>query len=198
MMKRMGLLSMVFLVMILSTGRAYDEVIRTEKDNLVIEDIPEIPEKIVDRMFQYQNTRSASIHNWDPGGKGMLISTRFGETSQLHFIENPGGARRQITFFMEPVSEATMCPDRARNGFLFTKDVGGGEFYQIFYFDMDTGEYAMLTDGVSRYGDVIWSNQGDRFAYFSTERNGRDWDIFVGDPDEPGEGRPILEEYLLN
>ena len=168
------------------------EVERREIGNLVIENIPDIPQEIVDRMFQYQSTRSAAIEDWAPGG-GMLISTRFGDTRQLHFVERAGGARRQVTFFPEPVSRAAICPDPARNAFLFTKDVGGGEFYQIFYFDMEEGKYTMLTDGTSRHGNVVWSHRGDRFAYYSTRRNGRDWDIYVGDPDEPGRGVPVLE-----
>jgi dipeptidyl aminopeptidase/acylaminoacyl peptidase len=167
---------------------------RKEEGNLVIEDIPDIPQQIVDRMMQYQNTRSAYIHDWESGGRGMLISTRFGNTYQLHFVERPGGTRRQITFFTEPVSEATLCPDIDRRGFLFNKDIGGGEFYQIYYFDMNNGEYAMLTDGSSLHGDLRWSNRGDRFAYFNTQRNGRDWDIYLGFPDKPGGGIPVLEE----
>jgi dipeptidyl aminopeptidase/acylaminoacyl peptidase len=187
--------TLVLLSIILGSGSSLGaDVERREIGSLVIENIPEIPEPIIERMFQYQNTRSAYIDDWAPEGKGMLISTRFGDTNQLHFLERPGGARRQITFFLEPVSQATMCPDPSRKGFLFTKDVGGGEFYQVFYFDMESGEYSILTDGTSLHGEVIWSNRGDRFAYFSTQRNGRDWDVFVGDPDEPGGGLPVLEE----
>ncbi len=192
---RYGISTLVLLWAILASGTMIvADIERREIGNLVIENIPEIPDPIIERMFQYQNTRSASIDDWAPEGRGMLISTRFGDTNQIHFIERPGGARRQVTFFLEPVDQATMCPDPARNGFLFTKDVGGGEFYQIFYFDMESGEYTMLTDGTSRHGDVKWSNRGDRFAYFSTQRNGRDWDVFVGDPDESGGGIAVLEE----
>ena len=51
----------------------------------------------------------------------------------------------------------------------------------------------MLSDGTSRNGGQNWSNAGDRFAYFTTQRNGRDWDIRVMDV-ETGEDRAILEE----
>jgi dipeptidyl aminopeptidase/acylaminoacyl peptidase len=194
MIKKVIYPSVVILVLILSSIQASAGVVRKEIGNLVVEDIPEIPEEMVERMLQYQNIRSAYIYDWDPGGKGMLITTRFGDTRQLHFVENPGGARRQITFFPEPITDATMCPDPSRNGFLFTKDIGGGELYQIFYFDIADGEHMMLTDGSSRNGDMIWSNKGDRFIYFSTKRNGRDWDIFMGDIERPGEETSILDE----
>ena len=75
------------------------QVDRVEKGNLVIEGIPEIPERIETRLQQYNNTRSAGLSGWLPGGDGMIIATRFGEVSQLHVVEMPGGARQQITFF---------------------------------------------------------------------------------------------------
>ncbi|MDD3642069.1 MAG: alpha/beta fold hydrolase [Candidatus Krumholzibacteria bacterium] len=166
---------------------------RREEGNLVIEGIPEIPRRIEERMIQYQNTRSAAVQDWSLDGSGLYISTRFGETSQIHFVGAPGGARRQITFFDEPVYGAAVCPAPSSNGFLFGKDVGGGEFYQLFWFDVPTGRYAMLTDGASRNGGAVWSNAGDRFVYYTTRRNGRDWDLWVMPAGDPDGARPVLE-----
>ena len=84
---------------------------KKEIGNLVAEGIPEIPQVLMDRMNQYQNVRSANLSSWNPDGTGMLISTRFAETSQLHFIDHPGGARKQITFFKEPITSGSYCPD---------------------------------------------------------------------------------------
>ena len=80
-----------------------DGVERREEGNLVIEGVPEIPQRIIDRMVQYINTRGASMRGWDAAGEGIFISTRFGETNQVHYVDVPGGTRRQITFFNEPV-----------------------------------------------------------------------------------------------
>lgn len=169
------------------------EIERREQGNLVIEGIPEIPRLVVERMLQYQNTRGASVQGWSADGLSLYIGTRFGETSQIHRVTAPGGARTQVTFFDEPVMGAAVCPDGARNGFLFGKDVGGGEFYQIFWFDVATGRYAMLTDGESRNGGFRWSNAGDRFVYYTTLRNGRDWDLYVMPAGEPERARPVME-----
>jgi dipeptidyl aminopeptidase/acylaminoacyl peptidase len=171
-----------------------DEVARREEGNLVIEGIPEIPRRIEERMIQYQNTRGVSVQDWSVDGSGLYISTRFGETSQIHFVAMPGGARRQITFFDEPVYGANVCPDFSANGFLFGKDVGGGEFYQLFWFDVPTGRYTMLSDGESRNGGAVWSTAGDRFVYYTTKRNGRDWDLWVMPNGDPEGASPILEE----
>jgi dipeptidyl aminopeptidase/acylaminoacyl peptidase len=167
---------------------------RIEKGNLIIEEITEIPQRIIDRMYKYQSTRSAAIQDWTADGEGMIISTRFAETTQLHLIESPGGARKQITFFPEPVREAFVSPNLSINGFLFTKDVGGNEFYQIYFCNLSNGEYKLLTDGFSLNGLPNWSNDGKKFVYYGTERDGRNWDIYLTDMDTPDKAKRILEK----
>ncbi len=90
--------SIIFLIISLGNGGEVKQI-----GNLIIEEIPDIPEVVQERTRQYQNVRSAWISSWNPSGEGMLISTRFAETSQLHFLKEPMGMRQQITFFDEPV-----------------------------------------------------------------------------------------------
>ncbi len=182
------------LVIFLPTIFLFSQVERKEIGNLVIENIPDIPQSLKDKIFQYQNTRSASFQDWLHNDEGILISTRFAETSQIHKLKKPGGAREQITFFNEPVGGASLCPDKNKNVFLFSKDVGGGEFYQIFSYDLDNGSYKMLTDGNSRNGGANWSNKGDKFSFYSTKRNGTDWDIYLADVNDPEKAELVLSE----
>ncbi len=166
---------------------------RKQFGNIVTEDIPEIPDRIVEKMNQYQNVRGASFADWSPDGKGMLISTRFGETNQYHFVEMPGGARKQITFFREPVGSGRFIPKKDKRVFLFTKDVGGGEFFQLYSFDMSNGSYEMLTDGKSRNGGGLWNNSGTHFTYTSTKRNGKDNDIYLASATDPKNAAMLVE-----
>ncbi len=93
----------------------------------------------------------------------------------------PGGARTQMTFYGDRITDASYQPHKG-DYFLFRKDVGGGEWYQIFRFDVASGDVTMLTDGKSRNSDFVWSNKGDRIAYASTLRNNADLDFYVIDP----------------
>ena len=162
---------------------------RIERGNLVIEDIPEIPAELAERMNQYQQVRTAAFEGW-LGRDSVLITTRFAETSQVHRVSFPLGMREQLTFFAEPVAGAAPAPDG--RGFLFTKDVGGAEQYQIFYFDLARGGYRMLTDGRSRNTDPKWSNAGGRYVFSTTLRNGKDTDLHVGTLDGKI-STPVLE-----
>jgi dipeptidyl aminopeptidase/acylaminoacyl peptidase len=167
---------------------------RVERGALVTEGIPELPTELMQRLRQYQDSRSAVFADWLPGDHGLLISTRFAETRQIHRVAMPGGAREQLTFFEEPVYRAAASPDPAVHGFLYERDVGGSEFYQIYFFDLATGQSTLLTDGKSRNGNVVWANDGRRFAYHSSRRNGSDVDLWIGDVDEPGTARMVLAE----
>ncbi|MFC5743725.1 S9 family peptidase [Dyella tabacisoli] len=150
---------------------------RVEKGNRITEGIPEIPGELGDRLLRYQGIRRADFDGWLANGQGAIISTRFGDTYQAHWVDHPGGARQQLTFYSDPVGSVTVNP--SRNGFAFVKDTGGAEFFQIYYFDLDTRAIQLLTDGMSRNEGPIWSNHGDRVAFDTTRRNGNDSDVHI-------------------
>jgi dipeptidyl aminopeptidase/acylaminoacyl peptidase len=151
---------------------------RIESGNRVSENLPAIPTELLDRLNQYQNTRGASFQGWLDNGS-MLIATRFGDTAQIHRVTKPLGIREQLTFYREPVSGANIQPVKSGRGFLFSKDIGGNEFYQLHYYDLQSREVRMLTDGKSRNQGGLWSQDGTQMAYSSTIRNGKDTDVWV-------------------
>jgi dipeptidyl aminopeptidase/acylaminoacyl peptidase len=164
---------------------------RTLNDgNLVLEDIPPIPQTIVDDLNRYQNVRSASFLDWTADGESLYVSTRFGEVRQIHRVDMPGGARQQLTFFDEPVSQVSRQPEGSH--LVFAMDAGGNEFSQLFLFDPLLSESRMITDGESRNGGVVWARDGGRIAYQSTRRNGASNDVWMMPVEEPDAARMVL------
>ena len=161
--------------------------------NLVIEGIPAIPGDIAESVQKYSESRSAVFCDWHPKRQEMIISTRFGNVPQLHLLAMPMGARKQLTFFNEPVSNASFEPVKGEY-FLFTKDKGGNEFSQIYRYNLSDGSITLLTDGKrSQNGGIVWSKKGKWIAYGSTARNGADRDISIMDPMNPSSNRLLLE-----
>jgi dipeptidyl aminopeptidase/acylaminoacyl peptidase len=161
-------------------------------ENLLADGIPRIPAVIAEASRPYTEARSASFASWHPTRREMLITTRFADTPQVHLIKMPGGERRQLTFFPDRVGAASFQPTRG-DFFVFLKDVGGGEFFQIYRYDLATGSVTLVTDGKSRNLLGAWSHKGDRLAYTSTRRNGRDTDIYVVDPADAKSDRRLAE-----
>lgn len=164
----------------------------TPGDNLVVEGIPPIPASIADDVARYTEFRSASIASWHPTRREMLISTRFGDTNQVHLVKMPGGARKQLTFSRERASSASYRP-KTGEFFVFSKDIGGNEFFQYYRYDLAGGAITLLTDGKSRNTGWNWSNAGDRAVYTSTRRNGRDTDLYIINPSDPKSDRLLLQ-----
>ncbi|GGF55618.1 S9 family peptidase [Alteromonas lipolytica] len=165
---------------------------RTENNgNLILEDIPPIPQKIVDDLNRYQNIRSAPFGDFTEDSENIFIQTRFGDVSQIHKVDIPGGARQQLTFLSEPVGQVARQPHT--NNLAFTMDAGGSEYAQICLYDFDTRESVMLTDGESRNRGIVWNKSGKQFAYQSTRRNGSSNDIWVMSPDSPQNTSIVLE-----
>lgn len=165
------------------------EVQRVESGNRISENVPPIPAELGESLLRYANTRGAALGGWLADGSGLLIATRFASTTQVHRVKTPGGAREQLTFYDEPIASVAANPKR--NGFVFGKDVGGSEFWQLYWFDLDTRDIRMLTDGKSRNEGPLWSHDGKRLAYGSTQRNGKDTDIWVLDLDS-GAAKPVV------
>src|SRR5687767_8634778 len=60
---------------------------KREVGALVLNGVPEVSQEIQGRVFQYQNTRSAHVLDWD--ANGLLIKTRFGDSAQVHHVKGP-------------------------------------------------------------------------------------------------------------
>ncbi|MBA2237843.1 MAG: S9 family peptidase [Lysobacter sp.] len=174
---------------------------RIETGNRVSENIPEIPPELVEQLNRYQNTRGAELAGWTRDGC-LLVGTRFAETSQAHRVCAPMGMREQLTFHAEPVRSLEPAPLTSDlDGFVFGKDVGGNEFWQLHWFDLVTRASTLLTDGKARNESPLFSPDGKQLAWSSTARNGTDTDIWLMDFSDVSAGesaakqaRPLLTE----
>ena len=161
-------------------------------ENLIVEGVPTIPASLSATVGRYTEFRGASFSSWHPTKREILISTRFGDTSQVHQVKFPGGDRRQLTFFPDRVGGGSF-PPRGGDSFVFTKDTGGSEFFQKYRYDLTNGNVTLLTDGKSRNTGGAWSHSGQWFAYGSTRRNGKDVDLYLVNPADPKSDKALLQ-----
>lgn len=147
---------------------------------IATQNVPVVPQELIERLRQYQSMREASFAGWSPDGDGMLVRTRFGNSAQLHRVYVPGGRREQITFFDEPVS-GRFVPSSRDGAVLSILSRGGSENDQVYLIDRVGFTTSLLTDGKSRnlLGPV--RHNGEQMIVLSTRRNGRDTDLYVAD-----------------
>ncbi len=172
----LGLVSVLCLATV-PFAEAAPEPVRSEAvGQRVTENVPAIPPALLERLSRYQNTRQAMLGGWNRDGS-LIVLTRFGDTSQAHRVSEPLGMREQLTFYREPVNVAVASAG-GKPGFVFLRDEGGSEFWQLYWRDMETRETRLLSNGKrSRNEQPVLSADGKQVAWGSTERNGADTEI---------------------
>src|ERR1043165_6187692 len=123
--------------------------------------VPPIPTTLADEARPYGEGRAASPIDWGPVSKSLLISTRFANVAQLHSVAGPMMMRSQVTFETDRVGDARYSP--SGDVLVVQKDVGGGEFYQLY--TLKAGRLILLTDGKSRNGFGAFSKDGKLIGY---------------------------------
>lgn len=161
-------------------------------DNLVVEGVPAITPELRQDVGRYLEFRTAAFQGWHPIRRELLITTRAGETAQLHVVKTPGGVPEQITSGTEPVRSAQYRP-RAGDFAVYSQDTGGGEFYQLYRVDFQDRRVTLLTDGTSRNTGARFSNGAIYLAYTSTRRTGKDNDLWVMNPADPKSDRLLAQ-----
>ncbi len=162
-------------------------------ENLITQNIAEIPKTLATQVKKYSEARAASLAEIHPTKDEIIITTRFGSTAQLHRVSQPMGMRTQITFFDEPVSSVSYEPLKGEY-LIYSKDIGGNEFGQLYKLDLKTLQSTLLTDGGrSQNGGITWRKDGKGFYYSSTKRNGGDRDVYYMDPNDPKSDKLILQ-----
>ncbi|MDZ4375052.1 MAG: S9 family peptidase [Phenylobacterium sp.] len=171
-------------------GAASAQVERREAGAIVYEGVPAMPAGLQASIAPYYNARSAAFEDWLPDGS-MLITTRFGETSQIHRVAAPLGARTQLTFFPEPISTAHALPgDGGR--YLYPRDVGGAEYYQAYLRDLG-GREVQLTAPQTRNQGFVVRKDGRAIVWSQVTPGDPDYDILLADAEQP-DGRRVIHE----
>lgn len=157
---------------------------------LVADGIPPVPSSLARSTQPYMEYRTAEFQGWNPRDRSMLITTRFGNTAQVHEVKTPNGARTQLSFEADAIRYAGWAPRRG-DVMVVMKDVGGDEFFQLH--TLEDGHLTLLTDGKSRNLFWTWSADGSLIGYSSTRRNGTDNDLYVMDPRDPKTDRMVAQ-----
>lgn len=182
-------LALVSAPVLAQTAPEPPKVERRTVGTLTLENVPATPPQLREDLRRYQNARSAGFQTWLDDGS-MLITTRFGQTSQLHRVAAPGADRTQLTFFDEPIGGATARP--GTNTFVFSRDTGGDEYFQGYLAGL-TGPEVALTAPKTRNQGFVFSADGKTVYWSQVTPGDGNYDIVAADPDKPGERRIVLE-----
>ena len=157
------------------------EAVVAPNENLVVENIPPIPQSLADQADRYTNFRSAFFASWHPTKREMLVATRFADTFQIHQVKMPAGARTQLTFYVDDVRSA-LYPPTGRGLHRLFPGHGRRRILPTLPLRCCLRQNHAADRRQSRNTDARWAHSGKQLVYTSTRRNGKDDDLYVMDP----------------
>jgi len=130
---------------------------------------PPAPEFPFERFLQ---TRPLGQLRFAADNRSLYLTRNDGRVQNLFAIELDSGALRQVTDFDEPVAE--FLPDHRGRFLIVAQDHGGDENFDLYRFDLATGERRRLTDAGDGDTTMLCGlSPDDRLLYYAQTRDNR-------------------------
>ncbi len=139
-----------------------------EIDHLVLDNIPEIPMHIVNRLKPYQEATPTVLHGWNEE-RGLLTSVQQQGGAQLNWLDAPF-QMSEFALLDHSYVEVYLNPQATTNTILLRSNDGDAFSYQSL--SLETGKYTPLSTDPAWYSPVLWSKSGEWMAFSSDRRNG--------------------------
>ncbi|MDB5264850.1 MAG: pop [Parcubacteria group bacterium] len=130
----------------------------------------------------FLEVKAAGSPSFSPDGSMVAYLSTITGTTQVHLMSSDGMGAEQLTDYPDSIDFAQFSP--IENKIIFGKSVGGNEQTQFFILNLETREIADITkQPEARHDFGAWSRDGKKICFASTERNGKDFDVYVMDID---------------
>jgi hypothetical protein len=133
---------------------------------------------VISSLAPYLESRGAQFLDWLADGS-MLVTTRFGETTQVHHVRAPLAMREQLSFEPDGVSAAAAQPAHDTAFVALESRAGGNAALSLEQPQQHLS--VSLTDGSARDGAALWSHDGQRLVFSSHHGTGSEREIYLLD-----------------
>jgi len=134
---------------------------------------------------------SGGAVTWMPDGSGMLVSgAHLLIDSRLHTLARAGG---RASFLPQIPRNAAVYSSLGRDYMVLGWDTDGDEQFSLYRWDLGDAAPVLLTSEEERAGFGAFEPEGDRIAFTSSRRNGKDFDVYVMDVTDPQSDEVVLQ-----
>ena len=92
--------------------------------NLKADGLPPIPAALAAKLDPYAEFKPASVVDWHPEKRELIVARRAGNVTQLHLVAAPGSELKQLTTFPDPVRFGTFLAKKP-DALVFSRDLNG-------------------------------------------------------------------------
>jgi len=164
--------------------------------NLKADGLPPIPAALAAKLDLYAEFKPASVVDWHPEKRELIVARRAGNVTQLHLVAAPGSELKQLTTFPDPVRFGTFLAKKP-DALVFSRDSNGNEQRQIYRLDSPTATPVLLTDERRKNDIQNFTHARDRLLIATTDvdatgkRDAPNTDLALLDPLEPAKARKV-------
>src|SRR5215470_2100608 len=163
--------------------------------NLKADGVPPIPAELATKIAPYTEFKPATVVDWHPEKRELIVARRAGNVTQLHLVATAGADPKQLTSFQEPVRYGTYLAKKP-DALVFMRDTGGNEQRQIYRLDPAAAP-VLLTDAARKNDAEGFNHARDLLLVATTDvdANGKreepSTDLTLLDPLESAKSRKV-------
>ena len=120
--------------------------------------------------------------DWHPSGEGVIARTSGLRSGALHHVTDGGKGREELLKLSTNIGAVKFNPDPDKHYLIYLKDVGGNEYDQVYFHDLEAKETRRLTDGVTRHSFPQFDEKGERLAFLGRAPDSAETAFYVVDP----------------
>lgn len=136
--------------------------------DIQVEGIPSIPKSLVSEVNKYNYSFGWPVVGWNASGNEIILKNKSGGFS-LYIASVPGRIPRNWLRHKESFVY-DIYPDPQKRYFIYNKDSNGNEVFQMYLFDSESKQSTLLSDGLSRDTEPVWSRSGKKFAFSCSKK----------------------------
>lgn len=155
------------------------------------EGISKISKSLVTEVNKYNYSFGWPIVGWNDSGNEIILKNKSGGFS-LYVASVPGRIPRNWLRHKESFIY-DIYPDPAKRYLVYNKDSNGDEVFQMYLFDMEDKSSSLLSDGLSRDTEPVWSRSGEKIAYSCSKRGELGVSLCLIDPLARKLTRPLVK-----
>ena len=153
--------------------------------------VPPIPASLAKELEPYKGQYGLPLAGWNPSKREVWLKG-ISSVTWVSRVLNPGFPPLPSFYIRESGIYDIYFQPQGKY-FAYTRDAGGNEVFDLYLYDMVSGNVTLLSDGKSRSTEPVWSNAGNKIVYSSTPANGVGVNLRILDRLDPKADRPFVQ-----